>query len=150
MTLNNLSTGNKLFISFSLAYIVIAMENSDSVLQILEYLYGLGVKISIDDLGTGYSSYSYLTRFRTNSLKIDESFVDELPGDNISGSVVKNIIDLAHTLNMAVVAEGVEEEEQFSFLKDAGCELIQGYYFSKTLFKEDMIRFMKEYSVNPG
>ena len=126
----------------------IVMENSNMVLDILEHLYGLGVKISIDDFGTGYSSYSYLTRFKTNCLKIDKSFIDELTTDNITEAVVRNIIDLAHTLNMEVVAEGVEQEDQFHLLKAAGCELIQGYYFSRPLFKEDMLNFLKGHTVN--
>ncbi len=124
----------------------IVMENSDTVLEILEILYGLGVKISIDDFGTGYSSYSYLTRFRTNSLKIDKSFVDELITDSTTEAVVRNVIDLAHTLNMEAVAEGVEREDQFLLLQAAGCDLIQGYYFSRPLFKADMLHFLREYS----
>ncbi|MDC7219383.1 MAG: EAL domain-containing protein [Spirochaetales bacterium] len=119
-----------------------AMENPDRIFDILEQLYNLNVKISIDDFGTGYSSFSYLTLFKTNSLKIDKSFVDGTPENEKKSAVVRNIIELSHILGMEVVAEGVESREQADFLRQAGCELIQGYYYSKPLFKSEMIRFL--------
>ncbi len=122
----------------------IAMEHSDESVEILENLHALGVKISIDDFGTGYSSYSYLKRYRTHTLKIDKSFIDELPGGSRSPAIMKNMIDLGHTLNMEVVAEGVEREDQYFHLKEAGCDIIQGYYFSKPLGKEDFLEYLKK------
>ncbi len=121
----------------------IAMEHSDESIAILERLYDLGLKISIDDFGTGYSSYSYLKKFRTHTLKIDKTFVDELPGETKTSAIMKNMIDLGHTLNMEVVAEGVEEESQFLHLKELGCDIIQGYYFSKPLTREDFLLYLE-------
>ena len=121
----------------------IAMEDSEESIAILERLYDMGLKISIDDFGTGYSSYNYLKKFRTHTLKIDKSFVDELPGETKTSAIMKNMIDLGHTLNMEVVAEGVEQESQYLYLKELGCDIIQGYYFSKPLTKEDFLLYMK-------
>ena len=121
----------------------ITMEDSEESIAIMEKLYDLGVKISIDDFGTGYSSYSYLKKFRTHTLKIDKSFVDELPAGVRTSAIMKNMIDLGHTLNMEVVAEGVEQEDQYLHLKEMGCDIIQGYYFSRPLNKVDFLSFLK-------
>ena len=93
----------------------------------------LGVKISIDDFGTGYSSLNYLRQFPVNSLKIDQSFIRELGTKEDDLSIVKAIVLLGHSLNMKVVAEGVETKEQYTYLKDNGCDMIQGYYFYKPM-----------------
>ena len=122
----------------------LAMENSEVILTVLEQISAMDMKISIDDFGTGHSSYSYLKRFKANTLKIDKSFVDELPGGAKDPAIIKNIIDLGHILDMEVVAEGVESEEQYQYLKKAGCDLIQGYFFSRPLFIEDFLSFISE------
>jgi len=99
----------------------------------LDRLRGLGVRFSIDDFGTGYSSLSYLKRLPADALKIDQSFVKGL-GENVEDTaVVRMIIELAHTLGLEVIAEGVETEEQASLLKEIGCDFAQGYHFSKPL-----------------
>lgn len=99
----------------------------------LRELKGLGVELSVDDFGTGYSSLSYLKRFPVDYLKIDRSFVEELKGNAEDAMLVSGIIRLAHTLGMRVVAEGVESVEQLQRLQGLGCDLAQGYYFSKPL-----------------
>ena len=115
-----------------------AMDESEASLEIIKQLKQLGVRISIDDFGTGYSSYSYLNKFRVDCLKVDKSFVDEVPRDRSTTAIMKNIIDLGHTLDMEVVAEGVELEEQLRFLTEARCDVIQGYYFYKPLSLEEL------------
>ena len=95
----------------------------------LESLHAAGISLSIDDFGTGYSSLAYLQRFPIQKLKIDRSFVQRMPGDGeaIAGAVIA----MAHSLRMQVVAEGVEDPEQLALLRDAGCDLGQGYLFSR-------------------
>ncbi|MDC7240250.1 MAG: EAL domain-containing protein, partial [Spirochaetales bacterium] len=124
----------------------VAMEDSQATLEILESLHKLNVGISIDDFGTGYSSLSYLKRFKTHILKIDKSFVDELPEDRKGSALVQDIIHMAHNLDMKIVAEGVEEKKQLDFLKDAGCDTIQGYYFSRPLGKKDFLNYLENHS----
>jgi diguanylate cyclase (GGDEF)-like protein len=118
-----------------------AMEESNKAIDIINRIKELGLSLSIDDFGTGYSSYNYLKQYKAKYLKIDKSFVDEIPEDKSSGLILKNIINLGHILNMEVIAEGVETEDQFHFLKSSNCDIIQGYYFSKPLSKEELIRY---------
>jgi EAL domain-containing protein (putative c-di-GMP-specific phosphodiesterase class I) len=91
----------------------------------------LGVRLSIDDFGMGFSSLSYLKRLPADALKIDKSFIRALEEDLKGMALVKMIIDLAHTFDMEVVAEGVESEAQAVQLKELGCELAQGYHFTE-------------------
>jgi EAL domain-containing protein (putative c-di-GMP-specific phosphodiesterase class I) len=93
----------------------------------------LGVRFSIDDFGTGYSSLSYLKRLPADAIKIDKSFVKGLGEDIEDTAVVRMIIELAHTLGLEVIAEGVETEKQATLLKEIGCDFAQGYHFSKPL-----------------
>jgi diguanylate cyclase (GGDEF)-like protein len=104
-----------------------AMQQTDVTLRTLKKLKQLGVSIAIDDFGTGYSSLSYLRRFPVDKVKIDRSFVAEVPGDRDQGAIVSAIIALAHALQIRVVAEGVETDAQRDFLKSCGCDFIQGY-----------------------
>jgi EAL domain-containing protein (putative c-di-GMP-specific phosphodiesterase class I) len=99
----------------------------------LDRLRGLGVRFSIDDFGTGYSSLSYIRRLPADAIKIDQSFVKDL-GENVEDTaIVRMIVELAHTLSLEVIAEGVETEEQATLLKEMGCDFAQGYHFSKPL-----------------
>ena len=91
------------------------------------------MRFSIDDFGTGYSSLSYLKRLPADALKIDRSFIMDLGKDVEDTAVVRMIIELAHTLSLEVIAEGVETEEQAALLKEMNCDFAQGYYFSKPL-----------------
>lgn len=122
----------------------IAMENIDFTQKILSELYNLGVSISIDDFGTGYCSLSYLKNFPIHCLKIDKSFVRDLSDDNHDAAITTAIIALAHGLKLAVVAEGVETEEQRNFLRVLDCELMQGYLFSRPLSAEDITGLLQK------
>ena len=112
------------------------MENSELTLMLFKQLQSLGFRLSLDDFGTGYSSLSYLHRFPINTLKVDRSFISVMaPGDS-SFEIVRTITSLARTLNMDVVAEGVETEEQAEYLRSLSCEMVQGYLFSRPLSDE--------------
>jgi diguanylate cyclase (GGDEF)-like protein/PAS domain S-box-containing protein len=104
--------------------------------MILDHLRKLGVRLSIDDFGTGYASLSYLRRLPADSLKIDKSFIKRFGYDHEDTAVVRMIIELAHTLSLEVIAEGVETEEQLTLLKEMGCDFAQGFYFSQPLPSE--------------
>jgi EAL domain-containing protein (putative c-di-GMP-specific phosphodiesterase class I) len=108
-----------------------AMQQTDVTLSTLKRLKALGVSIAIDDFGTGYSSLSYLRRFPVDKVKIDRSFVSEVPGNRDQGAIVSAIVALAHALQIRVVAEGVETEAQREFLRSCGCDFIQGYLVGK-------------------
>ena len=105
-------------------------ENSRSTLQDLA---NLGLRLSIDDLGTGYSSLSYLKDLPVCKLKIDRSFIDAMTVNSRDAAIVSALISMGHSLNLQVLAEGVEYEEQLAFLRDRNCEEAQGYYFSEPL-----------------
>lgn len=114
----------------------IMQNESESILR-LERINKLGIIISIDDFGTGYSSLSKLKTYPINTLKIDKSFIDDIPGDSVSQDIVISIIELAHNLGYSVVAEGVERKEQLDFLIQNNCDEFQGYYFSKPLHPDE-------------
>ncbi|PLT35263.1 GGDEF domain-containing protein [Bacillus sp. V5-8f] len=114
------------------------MPNAPESISKLVKLKQLGIKLSIDDFGTGYSSLSYLHRFPIDSLKIDQSFVKNLSIYKEDASIVTAIITMAHTLNLEVVAEGVENNKQLKFLKKNGCETIQGFFLTKPLPFEEL------------
>ncbi len=111
----------------------VIMQDVEENIQTLRRLKDLGIRLSIDDFGTGYSSLNYLKRFPIDVLKIDQSFVRDITSDHDDSSVVTAIIALAHSLNLKVIAEGVETVEQLTFLKERGCDEVQGYYFSKPI-----------------
>jgi diguanylate cyclase (GGDEF)-like protein len=104
------------------------MDDARATMATLEQLRGIGVYLSIDDFGTGYSSMNYLKRFDVRALKIDKSFISGLPQDSENAAITRAIIAMAHGLKMAVVAEGVETDEQLVLLEQYGCDMVQGYY----------------------
>ncbi len=119
-----------------------AMSNEEDIFRTLDGLRALGVHVSIDDFGTGYSSLKYLSQFPISKLKIDRIFIHENRKQN--EAIVKSIIHMSHSLNMKVIAEGVETQEQLEFLKTECCDEMQGYYFSKPLPPKHLDRFFVE------
>ena len=111
----------------------IPMHNTERSIKIMNRFNEMGMALSIDDFGTGYSSLSYLKRFPIHELKIDRSFIKDLPDDKLDAAISQTIITMANNLNFQVVAEGVETREQLMFLKAHGCRLIQGFLFYKPL-----------------
>lgn len=109
----------------------ILLHDLDTAMKTLHELTKMGVKLSIDDFGTGYSSLAYLKRLHVNKLKIDQSFVRELSTNSEDDAIVDAIIQLGHTLQLTVIAEGVETDAQLTFLKRHGCDEVQGYHFSR-------------------
>lgn len=107
------------------------MENVDRVQARLAELKALGVSLSLDDFGTGYSSLAYLKQFSLDKLKIDRSFVTDLPGDGADAAIARTIVAVGHELHMVVAAEGVETAEQADFLREMGCDELQGYHFGR-------------------
>jgi diguanylate cyclase (GGDEF)-like protein/PAS domain S-box-containing protein len=126
------SAGIKLEITESLL-----MDNPEVAAEWLHRLKALGLSLSIDDFGTGYSSLSYLHRFPFDTLKIDRSFIMSMLEKRENAEIVRAIIDLAHTIGIRVVAEGVEKVEELAMLRGRGCDFVQGYFFSRPLAGED-------------
>ncbi len=119
-------------------------QNVDQATKVLRQLHELGVQLSVDDFGTGYSSLSYLKRFPLNTLKIDQSFVKDLDSGPQGATIAEAIIALGKSLNLNIIAEGVETEEQVFFLKSRGCDRVQGYFVSPPMCASDMLRWLKD------
>ncbi len=113
------------------------MESAEANIQMLQELKAIGIRLAIDDFGTGYSSLSYLKRFPLDELKIDRSFMSDVPSDRDNAAIASAIIALAHNLGLKVVAEGIESRDQLEFLKAKLCDEFQGYLFSRPLPKEE-------------
>ena len=109
------------------------LSSADMTFSVLQELKEMGVKLAIDDFGTGYSSLSYLKKFRVNKLKIDRSFIRDIATDSDDAAITTAIIKMAKSLKLKVIAEGVEDEAQMSFLREHQCDEFQGFYFSKPL-----------------
>jgi len=120
------------------------MKNPEQAIMTLQKISQLGIEISIDDFGTGYSSLSYLKRLPINTLKIDRSFVKDIPEDEEAIAIVKAVIALAGSLNLDVIAEGVETQEQKVFLVENGCKNIQGYFYAKPMPADEMEKTLRE------
>ncbi len=110
-----------------------AMQDVESNIAVLRELREMGVQIAIDDFGTGHSSLSYLSRLPIDVVKIDQSFVQNLTMDPNDAAIARSIIVMAHNLKLKVIAEGVETDEQLAFLKEHGCNEMQGFLFSKAI-----------------
>ena len=119
------------------------MQNQQQAIATMQELQATGVQLSIDDFGTGYSSLSALKSFPICRLKIDQSFVRDIPGDESDKAIATAVISLGHRLNLKVIAEGVETEAQQSFLRDNGCDEMQGYLFSKPVPPEEISQLLQ-------
>ena len=120
------------------------MRDTEESVKWLSQFKELGVKLSVDDFGTGYSSLSYLKRFPVDVLKIDRSFVSDLPQDSDSATLVRTIIGMANSLNLGLVAEGVESEDQVAFLTAEGCNVLQGYYYARPMPVSELDIFLEK------
>ncbi len=118
------------------------MGDAENNIRLLHEIKELGVSFSIDDFGTGYSSLSYLKKFPIDELKIDRAFLIDVPTNPDDVSIVKAILAMAHSLDLSVVAEGVEEQAQLTFLQQWNCEVIQGFYFSRPLNHQDFSAYL--------
>lgn len=114
----------------------VAMHNPQAAISIMNNLHKRGIRMSIDDFGTGYSSLSYLKQFKIYKLKIDQSFIRDISIDTGDRAIVDAIIHMAHSLGLQTIAEGVETVEQLDYLRNQGCDEIQGYYYSRPLPSE--------------
>lgn len=119
------------------------MRNMDNAIATMRRMRQQGFHISLDDFGTGYSSLSYLKRFPVSKLKIDQSFVQSIETDPADAAIVRSVIDLGHSLNMKVLAEGVETQGQLDRLGNEGCDYIQGFYFSRPLAADSVEAYMR-------
>jgi EAL domain-containing protein (putative c-di-GMP-specific phosphodiesterase class I) len=122
----------------------VIIETHDLMINTLNAIRNLGIGLSLDDFGTGYSSLTYLQKLPINEIKIDKSFVDDMLSDSKPAKLVEAILYLAHSLNLKVVAEGVETEAQQSYLLSKGCTIMQGYYNSRPLPMEEVILYCEK------
>jgi EAL domain-containing protein (putative c-di-GMP-specific phosphodiesterase class I) len=119
------------------------MHDVEKVMATLNGFRELGVRLAIDDFGTGYSSLSNLKRFPIDTIKVDRSFVRELPGDPESRGITEAIIEMARVLSMTVIAEGVETREQAEYLREQACDEFQGFYFSKPVPAAEFVKMLE-------
>ena len=122
------------------------LDHTEDTINTLTSIQNLGSGIAIDDFGTGYSSLSYLKNFPISTLKIDQTFVNELPKNRGDRAIVSSIINLAHNLGLNVIAEGVEDEAALNYLKEENCDQMQGYYFSRPVPAADLRELLKGHS----
>jgi diguanylate cyclase (GGDEF)-like protein/PAS domain S-box-containing protein len=124
----------------------VVMQNAKEAIDTLSSLKAMGLHIAVDDFGTGYSSLSYLKRFPIDVLKIDRSFIRDIPANPDDMAITSTIIAMARSLNLSTVAEGVETDQQFGFLRQCGCSAAQGYLFSKPVPAEEFETLLREQS----
>ena len=120
------------------------VDHSPETMGILQNIRALGVTLAIDDFGTGYSSLSYLKRFPIDTLKIDQSFIRDVTENADSAAIVDAVVAMAHRLNLNVVGEGVETQEQLTFLNIAGCDIVQGYLLGRPVEPDAMIPLLSQ------
>src|SRR6185436_1455531 len=120
------------------------MSDAEEAADMLRELKSLGVRLAIDDFGTGYSSLAYLKRFPLDTLKIDRAFIRDTGTSTDDATLTLTIINLAHSMRLKVVAEGVETLAQLDFLRENGCDEMQGYYFAKPMPAEECRQALAE------
>jgi EAL domain-containing protein (putative c-di-GMP-specific phosphodiesterase class I) len=126
------------------------VENVEDTITKIEQLREFGIRFSLDDFGTGYSSLQYLKKIPINQLKIDQSFVRGIEADHHDQSIVRTVIAIAHSLEIDVIAEGVETKGQLQILKSKGCNAFQGYLFAKPMPVESFEGLLQQaYERNP-
>ena len=128
----------------------VLMENPEAATATMQQLSDMGVLLSIDDFGSGYSSLAYLKRFPINALKIDRAFVRDIPDDADDAAIASAVIALAHSMKLTVVAEGVESAAQLEFMRDRRCDLVQGYYFSRPVPAQQLAELLAPVRPVPG
>ena len=119
------------------------MNDAETNIAKLGELKSIGLELAVDDFGTGYSSLSYLKRFPIDTLKIDQSFVADLDSQD-GAAIVDAIIALAKTLNLRVIAEGIEDAHQLAYLVNRDCDLLQGFYFAMPIYPEDVPEMLRQ------
>ncbi|MBE0621404.1 MAG: EAL domain-containing protein [Burkholderiales bacterium] len=119
------------------------MDDPERAIRTLRQLKSMGIALAIDDFGTGYSSLGYLKRFPIDNIKIDRSFIKDIPGNSDDATITRTIIDMTHNLRLKVVAEGVETKAQLDFLREQGCDEMQGYYFSRPLAEDAFLKLVQ-------
>jgi len=126
----------------------VIMDDIQASSTLLKEFKQMGVHISMDDFGTGYSSLSLLKRLPLDTLKIDQSFVRDITTDADDSAIVHAVISLAHSLRLRVIAEGVETSEQLEFLRDRGCDEVQGYLYSRPLPVAEIEKWLREFNLD--
>ena len=121
------------------------MDDVEKTIVILNELHQLGLELAIDDFGTGYSSLSYLRQFPIDRLKIDQSFIRNALSNSDDIAITKTIISLGHSMGLKVIAEGVETVEHENFLKQEGCDEVQGFKYSRPIPEDEFLQFIKSY-----
>jgi EAL domain-containing protein (putative c-di-GMP-specific phosphodiesterase class I) len=121
----------------------VVMANGECAVAVLDKLKSIGVQIAIDDFGTGYSSLAYLKRFPINTLKVDRSFIRDIPADSGDMKITRAIIAMAHGLRLNVVAEGVETAAQLEFLRSLSCDAVQGYFLYRPLREDEVANALR-------
>lgn len=137
----NVSPGNIIIEITETSYV----KSTKLTVQTIESIRNLGLKVSLDDFGTGYTAFNQLLHYPIDELKIDKSFIDDIEYDNADRKMVDSMINLGHSCNAHVVGEGVESVEQYQYLRNANCDLIQGYLFSQPLTYSDFIDFIENH-----
>jgi EAL domain-containing protein (putative c-di-GMP-specific phosphodiesterase class I) len=115
-----------------------AMEHASETINMMNVLNQMGISLAIDDFGTGYSSLAYLKRFPIHKLKIDRSFICDVATNQNDAAIAKSIINLAHNMSLNVVAEGVEYDDQATWLRERGCDQVQGFFYAKPMSAEQI------------
>ena len=123
----------------------ILIQDAETTLEAIRRLKALGIKLSVDDFGTGYSSLAYLKRFEVDKLKIDQSFVRDLASDPEDAAIVRAIIQMAHSLRLRTIAEGVESEDLANLLRVFHCDEIQGYWLARPMPPRELGDFLRSH-----
>ena len=126
------------------------IEDKEAGFNNLLHLRELGMGLSIDDFGTGYSSLSYFEHIPATEIKIDQSFVRRILGDSRDRALVGIIVDIAHLFDFAVVAEGVEDNQTLQYLRELGCDIVQGYLYSRPLPEDELLAWLQQCDGRPG